>query len=356
MKAGAGIRVQHLTKLFGSVVAADEVCLDIRAGEFLTVLGPSGSGKTTLLRLLAGFEYPTAGRILVDGEEITELPPYRRSIGMVFQNYALFPHITVFENIAFPLRMRRADRQTIARKVGEMLGLVRLKGLQDRHPRQLSGGQQQRVARALVFDPPVLLLDEPLGALDKQLRLEMQFELKRIQQALGTTAVNVTHDQEEALSLSDRIAVMHKGRLVQVGTPDEIYNKPVDRFVAEFIGEANFLECDVVSRDGPFCLVAAGPELKFPVPGQLVPDSARRVVVALRPEKVRVSRKPDAPHSGVRGTVAASVFTGDAFKLRVHCGEQTLLVKTGEPGLAPEQTVCLDWAPEACIVLPPAPG
>ena len=234
-----------MTKIFdGKVVAVDQVTLDIAAGEFFSLLGPSGCGKTTSLRMIAGFEMPDSGRVHVGGQDITDVPVHRRDMGMVFQSYALFPHRTVAENVAFGLRMRDVPKPEIARRVAAALAQVALTGLEDRKPGQLSGGQQQRVAlaRALVVEPRVLLCDEPLGALDRKLRQQMQFELKELQRRLGVTLVFVTHDQEEALAMSDRIAVMNAGRVEQVGAPTEIYERPRTRFVADFIGEINILE------------------------------------------------------------------------------------------------------------------
>src|SRR6185295_16512103 len=236
---------ESVTKTFdGRVRAVDGVTLDIAAGEFFSLLGPSGCGKTTSLRMIAGFELPDAGRVHVGGRDITDLPVHKRDMGMVFQSYALFPHRTVAENVAFGLRMRDVSRPEIERRVAAALALVALTGLEERKPAQLSGGQQQRVAlaRALVVEPPVLLCDEPLGALDRKLRQQMQFELKELQKRLGVTLVFVTHDQEEALAMSDRIAVMNHGKVVKVGAPTEIYERPRTRFVADFIGEINLLE------------------------------------------------------------------------------------------------------------------
>src|SRR5580698_4772396 len=244
---GAAVVLSGLEKRYDNVGAVRGVSLDIRSGEFLTLLGPSGSGKTTTLMMIAGFEVPSAGDIAIDGRSVVALPPHKRNIGMVFQNYALFPHLTVAENIGFPLKQRGVDRATRARKVAESLELVRLPGYQARTPRQLSGGQQQRVAlaRAIVFRPRLLLMDEPLGALDKQLRESLQLEMRRLHADLGITFIYVTHDQEEALTMSDRIAVMNEGRIAQVGTPEDLYDRPCDQFVASFIGESNFLPCVV---------------------------------------------------------------------------------------------------------------
>src|SRR5215216_3040300 len=249
---GARVIFDQIEKRYGSVIAVDGVSLDIAPGEFLTLLGPSGSGKTTTLMMLAGFEIPTAGEIFVDEDPIASVPPYRRNIGMVFQNYALFPHMTVGENIAFPLQMRKMSRAEITRQTTAVLALVGLPRYEGRYTRQLSGGQQQRVAvaRALVFNPRVLLMDEPLGALDKQLRESLQLELKRLHERLGVTIIYVTHDQGEALVMSDRIAVLHRGRIEQIGLPTELYERPATRFVAAFLGESNFLAGRVVGWMG----------------------------------------------------------------------------------------------------------
>ena len=235
--------LRDLRKSFGSAVAVDGVDLEVRRGEFLTLLGPSGSGKTTTLRMIAGFMSPNGGTIEVDGQDMTRVPPYRRDVGMVFQNYALFPHMTAAQNVAFPLRMRKQPRAEIDRRVGEALDLVKLRHLGDRYPRQLSGGQQQRIAlaRAVVFEPRLLLMDEPLGALDRKLREALQLEIIRVSRELGATVLYVTHDQEEALVMSDRIAIFSDGRIEQVGSGEDLYDRPVSLFVADFIGESNIL-------------------------------------------------------------------------------------------------------------------
>ena len=245
------LELDGLVKSYGSVRAADQVSLDVHQGEFVTLLGPSGSGKTTLLMMVAGFVAPDRGRVVLDGQDLTRVPPYSRNLGMVFQDYALFPHMTVFDNVAFALKMRRVDGGSIRRQVLETLSVVHLDGLENRYPSQLSGGQQQRVslARALVYRPRLLLMDEPLGALDKKLREAMQIELKHIQQQVGITVLSVTHDQEEALTLSDRIAVLNRGRLEQVGAAGELYESPNSRFVADFIGETNFLDITVTALE-----------------------------------------------------------------------------------------------------------
>ena len=250
--SGAAVVLEKVSKSFGPVIAVDDVSVTIEPGEFITLLGPSGSGKTTTLMMIAGFDHPSAGEIYIDGTPIVGVPPYRRGIGMVFQNYALFPHLTVAENVAFALKQRSVAKPEIVGRVAETLDIVRLRGYEARYPRQLSGGQQQRVAlaRAIIFHPRVLLMDEPLSALDKQLREELQLEMKRLHQQLGITFIYVTHDQREALIMSDRIAVMNQGRIEQAGSPSDLYDRPATRFVAGFIGESNFLEGEVAGLQG----------------------------------------------------------------------------------------------------------
>jgi len=275
--SGTDVRLDKVRKTFGPVVAVNDVTLEIERGTIFSLLGPSGCGKTTTLRLIAGFEQPSAGEVYIRGQRVTAIAPYRRDFSMVFQSYALFPHLDVAENVAFGLRMRRVPRSDRGALVKEALALVKLDALADRYPRQLSGGQQQRVAlaRALVIKPAVLLLDEPLGALDKMLREEMQVELRELQQRLGITAVFVTHDQEEALTLSDRVAVMRNGVIEQTGAPREIYDRPVSEFVAGFLGASNFLDGRVLSRDGGIAVVET---------------AGGAVRVAVRPERVRMNR------------------------------------------------------------------
>ncbi|NPA90252.1 MAG: ABC transporter ATP-binding protein [Chloroflexi bacterium] len=277
------------------VVAVDHVTLRIRDGEFFSLLGPSGCGKTTTLRLIAGFETPTEGVIRIHGRDMTGIPPYRRPVNTVFQNYALFPHMTVFENVAFGLRMSGLPKKEIAQRVEEALAMVQLSGMEHRKPRQLSGGQQQRVAlaRALVNRPEVLLLDEPLGALDLKLRKAMQLELKSLQQRVGITFVYVTHDQEEALTMSDRIAVMNEGKVLQVGTPVEIYEQPANRFVADFIGETNFVTAPLAALEGNLGLIRIGD--RQILRGAVVDEGLQpgtEVTLAIRPEKISLLAEP----------------------------------------------------------------
>src|SRR6516165_8195961 len=275
----------------GRTRAVRDLTLDVAQGEFLTLLGPSGSGKTTTLNMLAGFERPTRGEILLGGRPVDRLPPYERNIGMVFQNYALFPHMTVGENVAFPLGVRRIRRSEIAERVRRALAMVRLEAFADRRPAQLSGGQQQRIAlaRALVFEPSLVLMDEPLGALDKKLREQMQIEIKLLHERLGLTVVYVTHDQSEALTMSDRIAVFHEGRVVQQGAPDALYSQPRDAFVAGFIGENNLLGGTVEANSNGHVRVAlsGGLQVTATAVGEL--EHGAHVLVAVRPESVRLS-------------------------------------------------------------------
>src|SRR5215210_5682138 len=297
------VELVGVSKSFDDVVAVDDVDLAVRSGEFLSLLGPSGCGKTTTLRLIAGFEQPDRGALLIDGVDVAGLPPYKRNVNTVFQAYALFPHLTVLENVAYGLKQRRLDRATREAQAREALRLVRLPEIGPRKPRQLSGGQQQRVAlaRALVMKPKVLLLDEPLGALDLKVRRELQIELKRIQQEVGITFVYVTHDQEEALAMSDRVAVLDHGRIEQLGTPTEIYDAPATRFVADFIGETNFIEHA----------------------GQLV---------AIRPERIRIGRNGGV---GVPGRIVTSMVVGPALQcvVKTDNGEEVLVRRQREEGV-----------------------
>jgi putative spermidine/putrescine transport system ATP-binding protein len=350
---GAEVRFAGVQKRFGPVVAVDNVSLDIAPGEFLTLLGPSGSGKTTTLMMLAGFEIPTDGEIYVDNVAIAAIPPYKRNIGMVFQSYALFPHMTVGENIAFPLKMRGLSKSEIARMSKEALELVKLPGYEGRYPRQLSGGQQQRiaVARALVFNPRVLLMDEPLGALDKQLRESLQLEIKSLHDQLGVTIVYVTHDQQEALVMSDRIAVMNEGRIEQIGSPVELYDQPQSKFVASFIGESNFLSGRVVSCDGGRCLVEIGgiatllaPEMAGAVPGG-------DVTVTVRPEKLVFASGAGTHPNVLPGRIDTVIFAGEMRRYEVVLpnGERLILKRqnrAGEQQFSPGDEVEVAWAHE----------
>ena len=315
-RSGASVTLEKLDKRFNTVVAVDDVSLSIEPGEFITLLGPSGSGKTTTLMMIAGFEIPTAGEIYIDGTPIVTTPPHRRNIGMVFQNYALFPHMTVAENIAFPLKQRKVPKESIAKRVADVLDIVSLPGYEGRYPRQLSGGQQQRIAlaRAIVFNPRVLLMDEPLGALDKKLRENLQLEIRRLHQELGITFIYVTHDQEEALVMSDRIAVMNQGRIEQLGSPIDLYDRPNSRFVAEFIGESNFLEGTALDGGDHANPVRVGEEFISAV-GREDVTSGMAVVLAVRPEKLSFAEErptePLAPLNHLGATVREGTFIGE---------------------------------------------
>jgi len=348
------VQFDGVTKRFGEITALDEISLLVRRGELMTLLGPSGCGKTTLLSLVAGFLIPDRGEIAIDGRRVTDLPTHRREIGIMFQNYALFPHMSVAANVGYGLKMRRTPKPEIARRVADALALVKLAGLEDRRPRQLSGGQQQRVAlaRALVIRPKVLLLDEPFSALDRNLRASMQVEIKEIQRKLGVTTIFVTHDQSEALSLSDRIAVIAEGRIRQLGTPDEIYRRPIDRFVASFVGDVNVLSARLERSDGATAIVALG-LVQVPVPARTlrgaVPGEA--VDLFVRPEGLRVA-EPGAAVAA-HGVVAAQVYQGGHVDLYVDAPEaasgRVLLRLPGHEGMS-------RWPPGTRIGLALAAG
>jgi putative spermidine/putrescine transport system ATP-binding protein len=336
------------------------VSLDIRPGEFLTLLGPSGSGKTTTLMMIAGFETPDAGEITLDDRPVTALPPHRRNIGVVFQNYALFPHLSVFENIAYPLRVRRVRVAEIRERVRAALAMVRLEGFEARAPHQLSGGQQQRVAlaRALVFEPAALLMDEPLGALDKRLREHMQLEIKSLHSTLGLTMVYVTHDQTEALVMSDRVAVMHHGRLEQVGAPPDVYERPVNRFVAEFIGESNLLAA-TVGAGRSAALLEDGTRIAASGLGRFA--EGEHVWLVVRPEKI-VMRRTVAGANPLPGKIDEVNFFGDTRRYRVRLGQvpatlhanapNSRLVESFEVGDA--VVLCFDG--DDCVAVPRPDG
>ncbi|MEF2548125.1 ABC transporter ATP-binding protein [Aurantimonas sp. E1-2-R+4] len=315
----AFIRFENISKAFGAQTVVDNLDLTIRRGEFLSLLGPSGSGKTTILMMLAGFVAPTQGRIRLDGREIQGVPAHKRDLGVVFQSYALFPHMTVSENVAFPLRMRGVRKAEISERVTRSLDMVQLGKLGARRPAQLSGGQQQRVAlaRAMVYEPKVVLMDEPLGALDKQLREQMQLELRDLHRSLGLTIVFVTHDQSEALTMSDRIAVFESGRIEQIGPPEEIYDRPRTRFVAEFIGETNVLEGTVVSLEKGVARLAAGGGRTLLARTDRDLAAGQRLLVCVRPERIAVSDDPGAANA-IPVEVADSVYQGDHIRLRLE--------------------------------------
>jgi putative spermidine/putrescine transport system ATP-binding protein len=354
---GHALALQGLTKRYGSFTAVADVSLRVERGEFLTLLGPSGSGKTTILMCIAGFVAPTAGAILLDGKDITPLPPERRDFGMVFQGYALFPHMTVAENVAFPLRVRKLSAADREAKVRAALDLVQLQGFAERLPRQLSGGQQQRVAlaRALVFDPALLLLDEPLSALDKKLRAELQEELKALHRRVGRTFVNVTHDQEEALSLSDRVAILNHGKLIQEGAPAHLYEQPRTRFVADFLGKSNFLQGEVrESVPGGFVIGAGATRIVQAVAENHRPAHGSRVLLSLRPEKITLMSEQDEADNIVEGRIAAWSYLGAGFGLNVETPDFGLLrvaLPTWRTPIAPRDglAVRLGWSAAASV-------
>lgn len=311
------VQVKEATKSYGDFTALKPTSLTVENGEFFTILGPSGSGKTTLLKVISGFETPTSGDIFIGDDNVTHAPPHKRNIGMVFQNYALFPHMTIYDNIAFPLKMRKMNKKQIAEKVHNILELVQLSQFQKRYPSQLSGGQRQRVAlaRALVFDPPVLLLDEPLGALDKQLRLQMQMEIKRIQESLKITTISVTHDQEEALTMSSRICIVKDGSIQQIGTPREIYEAPNSRFVADFIGETNLLEGEIVGFEDKIAMIktASGEIIKSVSNNK----DLKHIHFAIRPEIISAVSTHSPPANVFKGTVTDIIYLGESGTCKI---------------------------------------
>ncbi|HSY88867.1 MAG TPA: ABC transporter ATP-binding protein [Verrucomicrobiae bacterium] len=348
------VEIDRVEKHYGPVAALAGVSLTFADGEFFGLLGPSGSGKTTLLRAIAGFVEPDAGEIRLDGRDIGHTPVHKREIGMVFQNYALFPHMSIFDNVAFGLSVRGQPTADIKRRVGEMLALVRLSGMEKRTPRQLSGGQQQRIAlaRALVTRPRLLLLDEPLGALDKRLRQQMQIELKQIQREVGITTVFVTHDQEEALTLSDRIAIFDEGKVVQAGSPHEVYERPATAFAANFLGDANFFEGKVVE---PGRVAAAGGEFATEDP---LPAVGSPVILAVRPEKIFLAppSAPAAPGNRLDGILSQAVYSGMSTIYKVSVGGRELTVfaqnRSGQDFVAGD-AVRLEWSPAHSVVVRP---
>ena len=352
----ADVRLERVTKRFDDVVAVDDLSLEIEQGSFFALLGPSGCGKTTTLRMIGGFEEPTAGTIYLGDRNLTGQPPYRRDVNTVFQSYALFPHLSIFENVAFGLRRRGTARGTVRGRVLEMLRLVELEGMERRKPRQLSGGQQQRVAlaRALVCSPRVLLLDEPLGALDLKLRKQMQLFLKRIQHEIGITFVHVTHDQEEAMTMADRIAVMSKGRIEQLGSPDELYERPETPFVAGFLGVSNLLPGTVAGPE----LVRLDDGTQVHVASKALHGRTGRVAVGIRPEKIRIDG--DEANT-LAGAVAESAYVGVATQYIVETGSGRLTVyvqnvRPGAEGAAPGDRLTLSWSPDATFVVDSTEG
>ena len=356
------VRFEAVSKRFSGVSAVAGLSLDIFPGEFFALLGPSGCGKTTLLRLLAGLEMPDEGRVLLDGQDLAAMPPHRRAVNMMFQNYALFPHLNVERNVAFGLKQDGLPTAEIAARVADMLALVKLAGFEKRRPHQLSGGQRQRVAlaRALVKRPRVLLLDEPLAALDKKLRGETQFELMHLRQKLGLTFLIVTHDQEEAMTVADRIGVMDQGRLVQVATPPEIYEQPNSRWVADFIGDVNLIEGRVVEAGASASIIMSQNAGKLDAVTTTAAKTGDNVWVAIRPEKVRISHEP--PVAAAANCVAGQIwdigYLGDVsiYKVRLENGfvmkaAAANMTRLIERPFGWEERVWLSWAPDAGVVL-----
>jgi spermidine/putrescine ABC transporter ATP-binding subunit len=351
--AGLGaISFQRVTKRYGEEAVVDDISLDIASGEFFSLLGPSGSGKTTTLMMIAGFATVDGGRILVDGEDITKKSPQMRGFGMVFQNYAIFPHLNVFENVAFPLRARGAGEADIKKRVSDALALVRLERFADRFSRQLSGGQQQRVAiaRAIVFEPRVVLMDEPLGALDKNLRYDMQVEIKEIQRQLGMTVVYVTHDQEEAMNMSDRIGVMNRGRIEQVAAPGDMYERPANTFIGRFLGEANLIEGVLQEASSAGSKLRIADDLVLKAPAASVDLAGKQVSLFIRPERLMVAGQAGAVGPGtnsVPGRVRRRSFLGNIIRYVVAVGPAEFTVdiqNTGGERFEIGNDVILSWS------------
>ena len=362
----ADVRIERVTKRFGDFVAVDDLSLEVKPGEFFSMLGPSGCGKTTTLRMIGGFEAVTEGAIYLGDTEVTDLPPFKRATNTVFQNYALFPHLSIFENIAFGLRRRKMADKEVREKVGTMLDLVELPGYEKRKPNQLSGGQQQRIAlaRALVNNPQVLLLDEPLGALDLKLRKQMQVELKRIQGEVGITFIFVTHDQEEAMTMSDRIAVIHRGKIEQLGAPEDLYERPATDFVARFLGVSNLLDAELAGRDDRFASLKLKDGTIVRAPTATV-NGATTVRVGVRPEKLRILAISDGAEAAssdlnsIEGTVLDASYMGVStqylvatpYDHRLVVYAQNLETSGASEVLADGQRVRLTWKPQHTFVI-----
>lgn len=352
---GSSIAVRDAEKRYGQFHAVDRISLDIEPGEFITLLGPSGSGKTTLLNLLAGFQSLDGGEILVDGKPVHNVPTHKRGFGMVFQSYALFPNMTVTQNVAFPMRMAGVDRATTARRVAETLEIMRLSAHADKVPSEMSGGQQQRVAiaRAIVMRPKVVLMDEPLSALDRRLRESIQIEIRDLHQTIGSTILFVTHDQGEALTMSDRIAVLDAGKIVQIGRPLDIYRHPVNRFVASFVGESNLIEAEIMQKRGTTVTLKNRSGYVFEAESRDAIDVGR-VTVLVRPERIAIADEPAANSTPV--TVTSAIFLGETLRIeaQMESGE-TLLVRCPDSAKRPLPNIGdhlhVSWGPEDCWVL-----
>ncbi|CZF81275.1 Spermidine/putrescine import ATP-binding protein PotA [Grimontia celer] len=353
------VRFDNVQKSYdGRTLVVKGFEMDIEQGEFITLLGPSGSGKSTVLMMMAGFEQPTHGEIYLNGNPIKKLPPHKRGIGLVFQNYALFPHMTVEENLAFPLQVRNLSKSEIEKKVKRALDMVRLSDFGHRRPAHLSGGQQQRVAvaRALVFEPELVLMDEPLGALDKNLREEMQYEIKHIQEDLGVTMIYVTHDQSEALTMSDRIAVFNDGVVQQLATPEELYERPVNAFVAQFIGENNRLRGDVISMNNQACQVKIPNGDIITAKPVAVGQTGEKSTLSLRPERIVINPEQGVLSNIFDAKVEEVIYLGDHLRTRVSvCESDEFIIKTpnaeGHPNLQRGDTIRIGWSEEDCRAL-----
>ena len=358
---GKNVKLSSVTKKFGEFTAVNKVSLLVNEGELLTFLGPSGSGKTTLLLLIAGFHEITSGEIFIGEEPMVFVNPNKRNIGMVFQSYSLFPHMTIFDNIAFPLKVRGMDKTEIFSWVRKSLELVKLEGYESRYPNQLSGGQQQRVAlaRALIFDPSILLMDEPLGALDKKLRDYMQLEIKRIHEALNATIIYVTHDQEEALTISDRIAVMNEGRIEQADTPEQLYEAPASTFVANFIGESNIISGKIIRRNASSFIMTNKRALEIEVPIAEGCKAGSQVDLVIRPERIFFTNKDTGIQKAFRGIIEEKIYVGEIIKymIRLDGGELLTVKKQNTPELIKAdkgEIVCLQWNPSDVKIFPKA--
>lgn len=351
------LKFQSVTKKYGEFTALDNVSLDIQAGEFMTLLGPSGSGKTTMLMTIGGFVEPTTGRVTLDGQEITHLPPENRNFGLVFQGYALFPHLNVWENVFYPLRVRGMSKAEAEPKVCDVLDLIQLSHLAERFPKQLSGGQQQRVAlaRALVFSPELLLLDEPLSALDRALRKDLQLELKELHERVGTTFIYVTHDQEEALSMSDRIAILRDGQIEQLGTPSELYENPSSIFVANFLGKSNFLPVHDLKVEGDdICYAVGQDQFKMSRDSVSIPD-ANELSFALRPERLTLyTNRKDAPENCLAGKVTKISYFGQLYEAIVStesAGDLLVTVDLAQSEPHVDDQVWIGWTVDSGVLL-----
>jgi spermidine/putrescine ABC transporter ATP-binding subunit len=358
---GAGVSIHGLTKYYGLECAVDDLSIDVRPGEFVSLLGPSGSGKTTTMMAIAGFVDGYSGQIKISGRAIDDQPPNRRNVGVLFQHLALFPHMSVADNVAFPLHMRAMSRGEIARRVDSALRLVKMTGFEGRAPSQLSGGQQQRVAlaRAIVFNPPVLLLDEPLAALDRQLRESMQVELRALHRELGITVIHITHDQSEALTISDRIAVLDKGRLAQFDTPYELYSNPANEFVANFLGESVMLRGVIETVEGDRCAVRTNGGLLCRSRGKAPNDPKSPVTLMLRPERVLLGTEANGAANCFSGDVRSSVFAGDRLRYTIALSPSDWVTvsvpnRRMAPSLQPGERVLIGWGHDDAIVLTPS--